>query len=267
MEKFYDNFSSDYDRFVSWPGRLALEMPFLESQLRQAGAKRVLDAACGTGMHAIALAQAGFAAAGADLSAGMIARAQENAQASGLEIPFKTAGFGTLAAAFGEQSFQAVLCLGNSLPHLLSAELLSLAVADFAACLEPGGLVVVQNRNFDAVMAKRQRWMEPQSAQAGQTEWLFQRFYDFEPDGLLTFNIVTLKREAGGAWQQAVQSTPLRPLLADEMRAAFQTAGFEAITLYGNLAGADFAPMESGNLVLAAQTYAAHKSAAQGPAR
>ncbi len=60
---FYDNFSSDYDRFVSWPGRLALEMPFLTSRLREIGANSVLDAACGTGMHTLALAQAGFEAA------------------------------------------------------------------------------------------------------------------------------------------------------------------------------------------------------------
>lgn len=264
---FYDQFSSDYDRFVSWPGRLALEMPFLESQLRQAGAHRVLDAACGTGMHTIALAQAGFAAAGADLSAGMIARAEQNARASGLEIPFKTAGFGELAAAFGAESFDALICLGNSLPHLLTEELLAQAVADFGRVLNPGGLVVVQNRNFDAVMERRQRWMEPQAANEGQTEWLFLRFYDFEPDGLLTFHIITLKREAGGAWQQSVQSTPLRPQLSVELQAAFQAAGFADIRLYGNLTGAAFEPMESGNLVLTAHSYAAQKSAAEGFAR
>jgi 2-polyprenyl-3-methyl-5-hydroxy-6-metoxy-1,4-benzoquinol methylase len=65
-------FSTEYDRFVNWPGRLRLELPFLQTQLRQGGVKRVLDSACGTGMHAIALAQEGFEAAGADISAGMI---------------------------------------------------------------------------------------------------------------------------------------------------------------------------------------------------
>jgi hypothetical protein len=46
----YDDFSSDYDRFVDWPGRLAAELPFIERQLRAVGARRVLDAACGTGV-------------------------------------------------------------------------------------------------------------------------------------------------------------------------------------------------------------------------
>jgi glycine/sarcosine N-methyltransferase len=250
---FYDTFSSDYDRFVSWPGRLALEMPFLTSQLREIGANSVLDAACGTGMHTLALAQAGFKAAGADLSAGMIARARENAQTSALDILFKTAGFGELVAAFGAASFDALFCLGNSLPHLLTPQLLSAALADFSLVLKPGGLVIIQNRNFEAVMMKRQRWMEPQSAREGQTEWLFQRFYDFEPDGLLTFNVVTLRREETGNWVQSVQSTQLRPLLSAELQVAFQEAGFESISCYGDLTGSAFNPETSGNLVVVAR--------------
>jgi len=250
---FYDTFSSDYDRFVSWPGRLVLEMPFLTSQLREIGANSVLDAACGTGMHALALALAGFQAAGADLSAGMIARARENAQAAKMEIPFQVAGFGELATAFGPESSDAIFCLGNSLPHLLTPELLSAALADFARVLKPGGLVFIQNRNFDAVMSKHQRWMEPQSACEGQTECLFQRFYDFEPDGLLTFNVITLRRESGGDWKQSIQSTQLRPLLAAELQAASQEAGFESISCYGDLTGSAFNPDSSGNLVVVAR--------------
>ena len=30
----YEDFSSDYDRFVDWQGRLAAELPFIEQQLQ-----------------------------------------------------------------------------------------------------------------------------------------------------------------------------------------------------------------------------------------
>ena len=169
-----------------------------------------------------------------------------------MDIPFKAAGFGDLTAAFGPGSFDALLCLGNSLPHLLTPELLFESLTDFSSCLKPGGLIVIQNRNFDALMAVRQRWMEPQAAHEGQVEWLFQRFYDFEADGLLTFNIVTLRRENGGDWKPSIQSTPLRPLLAVELRDVFQSAGFESVTLFGGLTGSAFDPSASGNLVITA---------------
>ncbi len=249
----YDEFSVGYDRLVSWPGRLAAELPFLTQQLQEAGAKRVLDAACGTGMHAIALAQQGFWAAGADLSTGMIERARANARAEGAQVRFEAVGFGELARTFGEGSFEAVLCLGNSLPHVLSPASLAEAAADFAACLRPEGLLVVQNRNFEAVMRRRERWMEPQAHREGQEEWVFLRFYDFEADGLITFNVVTLRRKEGGGWSQHVAATRLRPLLKDELFEALEKAGFTEIKAYGGMDGEAFDEEKSGNLVVTAK--------------
>ena len=56
----YETLSSDYDRFVDWPSRLALELPFITNKLQVNNARTVLDAAAGTGMHAIALEQQGL---------------------------------------------------------------------------------------------------------------------------------------------------------------------------------------------------------------
>jgi SAM-dependent methyltransferase len=254
----YDSFSANYDRFVNWPGRLSMELPFIQQQLRlvslsQNGDVSILDAACGTGMHAIALAKLGVLAAGADLSAGMIQKARLNAQAEGLAVRFEAVGFGGLAALFGKHAFDAVLCLGNSLPHLLSLSDLAAALVDFAASLKPGGLLLIQNRNFDAVLSRQERWMEPQSHCEGRQEWIFLRFYDFLPNGLLSFNILTLQRENQAGWTQSVVESKLYPLRQAELSQALAAAGFRDITLYGNLAGAPFDPQTSGNLVVSAR--------------
>jgi len=250
----YDEFSEDYDRFVNWPARLAGELPWLEQQLQQAGVRRVLDAACGTGQHAIALAQRGYQVAGADLSPAMIARAQDHAAAAGQTVDFRAVGFGALALTFGTAAFEAVLCLGNSLPHVLTAADLLRTLEDFWAVLQPAGLLVLQNRNFDLVMAQQARWMEPQGCRQGDQEWVFLRFYDFDPDGLITFNMVTLRRTAEDRdWEQRVSATRLRPLLQAELQQALSACGFTALEWYGNMAGAPFAPLSSGNLVVTAR--------------
>lgn len=250
----YDDFSEDYDRFVNWAGRLAYELPFLEATLEQvAPGGAVLDSACGTGMHAIAMGQKGFAAAGADLSPRMVERARENARQAGVAVRFESAGFGALVETFGAQSFNAVLCLGNSLPHLLSEADLRNAMGDFAACLYPGGVLILQNRNFDAVVKRRERWMEPQSHREGDKEWLFLRFYDYEPDGLISFNIIKLQRQGSQPWTQRVMSTPLRPLLQDETVHLLNAAGFAEVACYGDMSGAPFNPDTSGNLVAVAR--------------
>ena len=256
----YDQFSLDYDRFVDWPGRLAFELPFLITQIEKSVETqnfaslhkhvRVLDAACGTGWHAIALAQRGYHSAGADLSAPMIVAARRNAAEAGVGVRFEAAGFGHLAETFGEGAFEAVLCLGNSLPHLLTPADTQAALVDFARCLAPGGVLVVQNRNFDQVMEKRQRWMEPQSHREGEAEWLFLRFYDFDPDGLITFNILSLQRVGDAPWKQTVHTTRLRPIRKDEMMGALGEAGFGEVEAYGSLGGEGFEAKSSGNMVL-----------------
>ena len=249
----YDDFSSDYDRFVDWPGRLAAELPFIERELEAADAHRVLDAACGTGMHAIALAQRGYGMAGADLSAGMIERARANAATAEVDVRFEAVGFGELARTFGCTDFDALLCLGNSLPHLLTPVGLAAALSDFAACLRPGGLLLIQNRNFDAILERGERWMEPQSRREGELEWLFLRFYDFEPDGTLVFNLVTLQREGTDGWRQSVASTRLRPLRQRELMAALSAADFGGIVCWGDMQGASFRSSSSPNLVITAR--------------
>jgi len=248
----YNDLSSDYDRFVNWQNRLSGELPFILKHLREINARSILDAATGTGMHAIALAQLGFQAAGADISPGMVERARLNAVSTRVEVRFEVASFGNLAPLFGLHTFDALLCLGNSLPHLLSGDVLRAALADFAACLRPGGMLLIQNRNFDAVMAHHERWMEPQSYSAEDGEWIFQRFYDFDPDGLITFNMVTLKRQGAQGWTQKVVSSRLRPLLKEDLVDALLQAGFEGIAAYGNMTGASFDPESSPNLVLLA---------------
>jgi glycine/sarcosine N-methyltransferase len=247
----YDAFSTDYDRFVDWSGRLAAEMPFIERELQAVNARRVLDVACGTGMHAIALARRGYQAVGTDLSAGMIERARTNAAKAEVDVRFEVAGFGELGTRVGA-GFDAVLCLGNSLPHLLAPADLAAVLGDFTTCLRPGGLLLVQNRNFDAVLARGERWMEPQSHREGDTEWLFLRFYDFERDGTLTFNLVTLRRDGTGAWSQQAALTRLWPLRQRELAAALDAAGFEEFAWYGDMQGASFDSVHGPNLVVTA---------------
>jgi len=248
----YDPLSADYDRFVNWKERLAYELPFIEQQLTASGARRVLDTACGTGKHAIALAQRGYDVTGADLSVGMVEQARENAAAVDCDVRFVVAGFGELEVKVGN-GFDALLCLGNSLPHVLTADALHEALTDFAALLRPDGLLLIQNRNFDAIMRDRVRWMGPQSHHQGDREWLFVRFYDFNPEGTLIFNVVTLRRDETDEWTQQVEATMLRPLLHTELSSAIAAAGFGGLACYGDMTGAPFDPETSGNLIVTAR--------------
>ena len=248
----YDAFAEDYDRFVDWPARLAFEMPFLRELLNGHGARRVLDVAAGTGRHAIALAdEEGYDVTATDLSEGMVARARENANRAGVRLRVERAGFGELADRVSG-GYDAVLCLGNSLPHALTPMALDEALADMAAVLAPGGVVVIQTCNFDRVLARRERFMPPQEERVGDAEWLFFRFYDDE-EPLLRFNVVRLHRSGDAPWTMRMDATLLRPWRNDEMVAALGRAGLTRVRALGSFRGEPFDAAESGDLVVVAE--------------
>ncbi len=257
----YDQFSADYDRFVNWEERFAVEMPFLLSQLGQLNSAdqrpvRVLDSACGTGMHAIRLAQEGFTTAGTDLSENMVKRARANAREADVTTLFKCARFGEISDSLYQSPllpFDSILSLGNSLPHLTTPAAVRAALIDMAACLRPGGLLLLQNRNFDLVMQEKQRWLGTQSHKEGDDEWIFLRFYDFDPDGLITFNIVRLHRHGDEPWQEHISSVQLFPLKRELLVNLLQESGFTDISAYGAMSDQPFDPASSGNLVISAR--------------
>lgn len=254
----YDQFSKDYDRFVNWEARLSSEIPFLSDQLEPlqsepGGYVTVLDAACGTGQHVIALSDLGFECAGADFSKNMVEKARMNANETGHDIIFKHAGFGELSDVFDEESFDAVICLGNSLPHILDELSLAAALSDFRRVMRPGGKLILQNRNFDQVLAEHSRWMPPQTFREGKRTWVFARFYDFDPDGRLTFNVQILFSQNGEDFSQKIISTRLWPMKRTLLVPFLKAAGFGKFEFYGNLEGEVYDERESGNLVIAAR--------------
>jgi 2-polyprenyl-3-methyl-5-hydroxy-6-metoxy-1,4-benzoquinol methylase len=253
---FYEDLSVDYDRFVDWGARLSFELPFLLDALGHAGAgdtperRRVLDVACGTGHHAIAFAQAGLDVTAVDGEPAMVARARENAREAGVGVSVLQLRFGELAQGL-DGRFEAMTCLGNSLPHLLTEDDLAGTLSDMAAVLRPGGALVVQNRNFDRVLAKRERFMQPETHLASDGEWIFYRFYDWEGE-TLRFNMVRLHREGDAPWLARVRSTILRPWRASELGSALEASGFSVLRTVGSYRGEPHAE-ESPDLVLVAQ--------------
>ncbi len=256
---FYDALAPLFDVMTDWDARLAAEGPFLRAILEEAGARSVLDAACGSGGHALWLARQGYAAAGADASPGMIALAQRKAAEASLNIPFWVFDLANLQPANvqGATAFDAVLCLGNSLPHLLTQADLVAALGGMAAVLRPGGVLVLQNLNYDLRWKKQPRWFMAQGGELDGQEVLVWRFADYDlPAGRIAFHIA-LFRKVGRDWKVEVHTTPQRPLFRNDLLAALAEVGFEDSRTYGRMALplAPFEPNASGDLLVVAKKH------------
>ncbi|MFR9676634.1 class I SAM-dependent methyltransferase [Streptomyces sp. TR06-5] len=149
-------FVERWDDLIDWEQRKAGEGGFFEKVLHDAGARTVLDAAAGTGFHSVTLAEAGFAVTAADGSARMLERAAENGRRSGQDFPTVLTDWRNLHQNV-EGTFDAVLCLGSSFPHLFDAGDRAAVLRAFHRILNPGGVLVLDHRNFDAIRARRFR--------------------------------------------------------------------------------------------------------------
>jgi glycine/sarcosine N-methyltransferase len=118
---------------------------------------RILDSGCASGSLAFDLASRGFQVVGIDLSARLIAQAVRKARSfqEGSPAPeFRLLDMLAAPAAFPQGSFQALVCLGNTLPHLPGPARIGECLKGFRRLLGPGGLLVLQLIDFEKVAAR-----------------------------------------------------------------------------------------------------------------
>ena len=141
----FDQLTEIYDAMIDWPKRLAAEGPFYRRWFQEAGVARVVDAACGTGRHAAMFHDWGLEVEGADLSPAMVHKARTVfGEPPGLRWAIH--GYDQPIPAAG--SWDAVVCVGNSLALAPDLATVRTAVARMLEALRPGGLLCVHVLNL-----------------------------------------------------------------------------------------------------------------------
>lgn len=239
---FYEVFSRYYDAiFPAKEGQLS----FFAKHFEAHGVQRVFDVACGTGNYTLAFANWGVTATGSDLSSGMIEQAQEKALAQGLRAEFRVEDMQDLASPV--EPFDALICIGNSLAHLLSADSVEKALCGFSDQLRPGGLAILQLVNYERILAERPPGLPPiVNEEEGVT---LERFYDYRADGLIDFRTVLIVDDRDG--QEYHNVVPLNPLRQPELDAILRECGFVGIDYFGDFKGIPYEPASPALVVVA----------------
>lgn len=248
-EQIYEAMGADYELMVGWDARIANETPFFKSLFAERSIRRVADVACGVGRHAVAFASWGLAVTAADPSAQLLALARSNAAEAGVHVDFVKTDFLALASAL-EGPFDAVICIGNSLPHLLSTDDVLKALGQMNQILAPGGTLVIQNRGAERIWARGKHLLAPALRSAQGRDVIFLRLVDVH-EPTVTLNVIRLAREDGG-WDVDAKSTELRPIGSQQMGELLARAGFGAFELYGDYQATPFAGPDSEDLLVVA---------------
>ncbi|WP_263252160.1 glycine/sarcosine N-methyltransferase [Saccharopolyspora rosea] len=141
-----------WDELIDWDRRAEGEGRFFVDQLRARGVRRVLDVATGTGFHSVRLLDEGFETVSADGSPQMLARAFRNGLEHGGHVLRTVRADWRWLNRDVHGEFDAVICLGNSFTHLFSEHDRRKALAEFYAMLTHDGVLIIDQRNYDAVL-------------------------------------------------------------------------------------------------------------------
>lgn len=219
------SFVEKWDSLIDWDARAKSEGDFFVNVLRSRHKKSVLDVATGTGFHSVNLLESGFDVTSADGSATMLAQAFENAKDRGHILKTVQADWRWLGQATRER-FDAIVCLGNSFTHLHDELDRRRSLAEFYAALEPNGMLIIDQRNYDFMLDKgfksKHKYYycgDQVSAKPIHIDEELIRFkYTFADKSEYTLN--------------------LHPLRRNYFRRLLREAGFERIRTYGDFQAA-----------------------------
>ncbi len=251
--EFYDQLVSDYDQMINWESRLQRESPFFEKIIADHQINSIVDVACGTGRHCFHFETLGAETiVGVDPAEKTLALARSRAIATGSEIKFIQASFGDVAERVSGR-YDIVCVLGNSISHLLTYDDMERCLENFRKLLNERGILLIHLVNWEARIAKQQRFFKPQSHTTSKSEKLFFRFYDFH-DELVTMNLAIFQASESPAkyWSHRIISTTLRPWSREVLRMAVADAGLEVGQEFGGMDLSFFNPIESPDYIFTA---------------
>lgn len=240
---FFDALAPDYDTMTDVNARLVRERPFFHVLVDRHDIRTAIDLGTGTGVHAILMAQLGVRVTAVDVSEEMLRLARVNASRHHVRFRTLRADVTSLADVVSS-TFDAAVCLGNTLVHLHRPEELDRATEGFRRIVHRDGVVVVQTLNYEKIETGREVVLNVREREGA----VFERSYR-PHGGMLEFR-TTVRRGA----RTDVQSVLHRPWRSEELIGSLRRAGFASIDHYGGIDLQPFDASASTDLFLIATT-------------
>ena len=229
MSQFYNQIAEKYD-FI-FPLSPA-HKTFFASELH---GKTILDVGAATGNLTAYLSSQGYGVTAIDLSERLIAKAAEK----GVTVQQLN-----MLAIDELPTFDNIVCIGNTLPHLDSKTSVQLFLQKAYGQLTQGGKIVLQLVNFQKYFAQQQGDYLGNLPLIENDKVKFERYYYLNEEGKIRFKTIlddTIKNEE-----------LLQPIFADQLTQWLTQIGFQAINLYGNFKKDPFDKEKSMALIVTA---------------
>jgi SAM-dependent methyltransferase len=208
-----------------WDARL---IAFLIEMLGLELGARVLDVACGSGVHLLRLARQGIEGVGVDIAPSLVRHCRQRAAEAGLtgRVRYLTGDMRDLTAAVGEERFDAVTLLSGSFGFFDDAAN-QRVLEGMAARLRPGGRLLLDCVSpAQAIKPRSRSWSEYGGGIGFGESW-------FDP---VASALVGEFRylDADGAMNLSAERERIRVYNLPELKVMIARAGLEWIAAYAN---------------------------------
>lgn len=239
----YKTFARRYDAFGP---RLPSRTKFFETLFAKHGVKRILDCARGTGTDLLLFQSMGVDVVGSDASDAMLDVARERVAAAGANASLHCMDFRCLPERIDE-TFDAVVCLSTSLPHVHEDSEILKALRSMRGVLREGGILVL-----DQGMTDRQWSEQPRFVPAVNTPELSRLMAIDYGEETFTVHVLDFAEvREGRAFHH--DTFVYRRLLADDYVRLLGQAGFGSISAFGGFDFEPYSKTESRRLIVVAE--------------
>jgi SAM-dependent methyltransferase len=237
----FDTTAEYYEVLANAAKRIESEGPALRDYLDAAPGKRVVDLACGTGLHVLFYAEQGAEVTGMDLSPGMIAYAERHRA-----HPRARYLVGDMRSVSGGP-WDLAICLGNSLSLVTEDEDLRKTLASVRRSLAPGGLLVTQTLNYGNPSTEAPRHRIERGTHDGAEVVAIKSLV---PQGRHTLLALTYYVEERGRIRSCAEPALLRNWRLEELQETAVANGLQVEGVYGGITRTPYEPAASSDLVL-----------------
>src|SRR6187549_3551745 len=227
---FYGEYAWAFDLLIDRP--VSQESAAIAAWFSERGVlpgAMLLDAGCGTGRYAGELARRGFAVEGVDRSSELIETARQSVRGHGNSVSFRVGDLAALPVA----RYDGILCRGVLNDFVNDDARLSVFAA-FAGALRPRGVLILDVREWEATMVRKQR--EPvfrKSVLTDRGTLTFTSITEIDPERrqLLLSETHTLINDAGE--HSSDYRFVMRCWTRTELASVLERGGFGSLAYFG----------------------------------
>jgi SAM-dependent methyltransferase len=226
----YTGIAPYYDRIFPFD---ETQIVFLRERLFRYNSRQAcLDVGCGTGTILYALSDIFDRLVGIDLDSALLKQATgKTGNSSGKVLEFYEADMMNLEALFARGSFDCVLCLGNTLPHLSRYDFVQDFFRIIYGLLSENGLFIFQTVNYDRVLDSHVLSLPVIET----SDFVFRRTYSaLKANGKIDFNIVLHNTAKDDDVDSSVELLPIRMVKYCD---CVESSGFAKSEFFGSYDG------------------------------